>query len=140
MITDEEKKSLIDILNCVKDCDKWVLSTEKVVEDVFKEVITNSVFEYPAHSFILDLSDPLWKKYFTKAKIYELKCFKAKAVKSIPQLLQEYLDSYNWPKTADDIRRHAFTHFLNNEQFGKNGCNKVLFLLLIYSNLKVLYI
>jgi hypothetical protein len=52
-------------------------------------------------------------------QINELKSFKVKAFKPIPQSLQKYLDSYDGQKTADDIRKYAFTHYLNNEQFDK---------------------
>lgn len=62
---EEEENVLIDILDRVNDSDKRVLSTGKIIDNVFKQIISCSVFEYPVHLFILDLSDPLWKNHFT---------------------------------------------------------------------------
>lgn len=104
------------------------MSTEKVVEDVFKEVITNSVFKHSAHPFILDLSNPLWKKCFTEEDINELKPFKVKSFKNIPKSFQKYLDSYYGPETSEDIREYAFTHYLNNEQFDKKWSQQCIIL------------
>lgn len=53
-VTKDKKKALIDTLDRVNDSNKWVLSTGKIVDDVFKQIISCSVFEHPVHSFTLE--------------------------------------------------------------------------------------
>lgn len=45
-----------------------MILTGKAVEDIFKEVIANLVFEHPVHSCILDQSDLLWTKDMSEIK------------------------------------------------------------------------
>ncbi|CAO3696860.1 unnamed protein product [Rhizopus stolonifer] len=97
----------------------WVISTKKVVEDVFKDVISTSTFERLAHSFILDLTDPLWRNHFTEEETEEMKSDNPKPFKPIPELLQKYMDSYDDLKTVEDVRKYAFAHYLNINQFDK---------------------
>lgn len=118
-ITADEKQSLVEKINELDNSSKWILSTGKVVEDVFKTVIQGSTFEHPAHSFILDLQDPLWKMHFSSEELTELTTFKAKSLKPLPPTLQDYLNTYENLTSEVEIRKYAFTHYLGNDQFGK---------------------
>lgn len=63
VITAEEKEALLKKIENIKRDQKWILSTGKVVKDVYRTVIEDSSYEHPAHHFILDVNDPLWKKF-----------------------------------------------------------------------------
>jgi hypothetical protein len=112
-ITDKEKHTILKVLDRVSDSEKWVLSSGTIIDDVMRRVIQESVYEHPVHSLIMDPSDPLWISYLTATELDEIRTFNLKALKTIPSSLQEYIDSYDKPMTAKEIRKHAFSHFLD---------------------------
>lgn len=82
---------------------RWTLSTGTVVDDKMKQLVTDSVYEHPVHSMIIDPNDPVWKNYFSDIELHEIKYQEPKSLKQLPQELIEYLDLYDkkWNSAAD---------------------------------------
>lgn len=51
----------------------WKLSTEKLVELQMLKVVERCKFEYPAHSFILDMEDENWLEHFILDEMNEIR-------------------------------------------------------------------
>jgi hypothetical protein len=119
-ISEEEKRVVIEIFNNIKDSDKWVLSTGKIVDDIMRVCVEESFYEHPVHSLILDPSDLIWKKHFTVSELKEISAVNTRPLDEIPSELQQYINSYTACKTAMDLRKYVFSHCFDPiEEFDK---------------------
>jgi hypothetical protein len=82
---------------------KWRVSTSTIVDEKMRELVTNSSYEHPVHSMILDPYDPVWKRYFTASELEEISSFNAKNLEDIPAEIETCLNSYNrqWESAID---------------------------------------
>lgn len=92
----------------IKKDNKWVLSTNKVVEDIMKSLIQETVYEHPVHSLISDLSDPIWVNYFDENELEEIRTMNMKKILALPLDLSAYISTYEIYITARDM--HEFAH------------------------------
>ncbi|KAG1464114.1 hypothetical protein G6F56_005147 [Rhizopus delemar] len=99
----DEKKRVLGILDAIAKNDKWTLSTGTVVEDKMRELVVSSSFEHPVHSLIIDPFDPIWKKHFTTAELSEINLFKAKNLEDLSDDVHSYLNLYDqeWESAID---------------------------------------
>ncbi|KAI7864966.1 hypothetical protein BDF14DRAFT_1931718 [Spinellus fusiger] len=103
-LADSEKKLVVDLYNNIPTSGKWTLSTGRVVDDQMRQLAEDSIYEHPVHSLILDPNDSIWKQYFTMAELNEIRQYKSPQLPSIPDDLQDYLNSYDqkW-KSAKEL-------------------------------------
>ncbi|KAI7869840.1 uncharacterized protein EV154DRAFT_530435 [Mucor mucedo] len=110
LVSTETKARLIEKISQLNDHSKWRLSSGKFVEDAVCLVIDKCQYEHPAFSFIVDTSDLIWKKVFTKEELREIKNYKAPVLPSIDEDVKNYLTSFDQDvfKKAKDFYDHAF--------------------------------
>ncbi|SAL98586.1 hypothetical protein [Absidia glauca] len=101
--TGDEKSRVLCQYDIVPLEHKWTLSTGTVVDDKMKQLVTDSIYEHPVHSMIIDPSDPVWKTYFSDIELHEIKYQEPKSLRQLPQELIEYLELYDkkWNTAAD---------------------------------------
>lgn len=106
----ETKARIIEKISQLNDHSKWRLSSGKFVEDAVCQVINKCQYEHPAFSFIVDTSDLIWKKVFTKEELREIRNYKAPVLPSIDEDVKNYLASFDQDvfKKPKDFYDHAF--------------------------------
>ncbi|CAO3664789.1 unnamed protein product [Rhizopus stolonifer] len=79
--------------NFAKITKKWKLKSGKMIEDIMFKASKDFVVEHPAHSFILNVMDPVWKECFSQSEFDEIKSEESiiKFNKPFPSDLQELI-------------------------------------------------
>ncbi|RCI00330.1 hypothetical protein CU098_011269 [Rhizopus stolonifer] len=57
------------------------------------ELVEKSIYEHPAHSFILDPDDENWTDYFTEEELNEIRTHKSKELPTLPRELVDFLNN-----------------------------------------------
>jgi hypothetical protein len=93
VVSPSEKEEVLNMYRNLDGAKLWKLSTGKVVEREMKKLVEKSVYEHPAHSFILDPQDENWCEYFSEDELAEIRSHKLKEVPALPSELVKFLDS-----------------------------------------------
>ncbi|SAM00658.1 hypothetical protein [Absidia glauca] len=104
----DKKFPILQQYNSILEEHRWTLSTGTVVSDQMKQLVTDSVYEHPVHSMIIDPDDTIWKNYFSPAELKEIRTQELKPLGQLPQDLTECIDLYDqeW-STAIDLYQFA---------------------------------
>ncbi|KAI8149326.1 hypothetical protein BJV82DRAFT_662627 [Fennellomyces sp. T-0311] len=98
----------------MKDTEKWELPSGLKVEDVMYKFGLTCGTEHAAHSFIIDLSDPIWKTLFQhKQDREEIYSIKAKNMPAVDVRFKQYLESYIDKTTFSDLLAHARSQYFD---------------------------
>jgi hypothetical protein len=102
-LSEEEKLLILQQYNSILDEHRWTLSTGTVVSDQMKQLVTDSLYEHPVHSMIIDPDDTVWKNYFSPAELKEIRTQGLKPLGQLPQDLTECIDLYDqeWSTAID---------------------------------------
>ncbi|KAI7855477.1 hypothetical protein BDC45DRAFT_568367 [Circinella umbellata] len=71
----EDKKRIAVVYDRMVESKMWRLESGKYVEKEMKVVALEQEYEHPAHSVILDPTDPIWEKRFNSEELKELRVF-----------------------------------------------------------------
>ncbi|RCH82627.1 hypothetical protein CU097_005155, partial [Rhizopus azygosporus] len=91
--------------NYNKIAKKWILKTGRNVEDIIFKSTKDFIYEHPAHSFILDINDSVWKNHFSNEELLEMKANASlsDSNKDLPVNLQDMIWRLNGKTTFRDI-------------------------------------
>ncbi|KAI9481115.1 MAG: hypothetical protein EXX96DRAFT_595072 [Benjaminiella poitrasii] len=86
---------------------KWMLKSGRYVEDLMYEKIKNFKYEHLGHSFVLDVTDDMWKDVFEKDEIEEIEeaADSEEFCSELPGRLMETLQRLNGKITFQEIYR-----------------------------------
>ncbi|KAG1051641.1 hypothetical protein G6F43_006164 [Rhizopus delemar] len=84
---------------------KWVLKSGRNVEDLMYEKIKDFKYEHLGHSFVLDVTDDIWRNVFKKEEIEEIEevTNSNEFYNELPKRLVELLQKLNGKKTFQEI-------------------------------------
>ncbi|KAG0767010.1 hypothetical protein G6F57_006055 [Rhizopus arrhizus] len=84
---------------------KWMLKSGRYVEDLMYEKIKDFKYEHLGHSFVLDVTDDIWKDVFKKEEIEEIEevADSNEFYNELPKRLVELLQKLNGKKTFQEI-------------------------------------
>ncbi|KAI9490751.1 hypothetical protein BDB00DRAFT_768363, partial [Zychaea mexicana] len=93
------------------------LETGKYVEKEMKVVALEQEYEHPAHSVIMDPTDPIWEKRFNAEELYELRNYTVPVIPELPAPLEQFVESFEGKETLDDLYYHvrSFRYHLVHE-------------------------
>ncbi|KAI9483536.1 MAG: hypothetical protein EXX96DRAFT_536858 [Benjaminiella poitrasii] len=111
LITPEKKDLILKKISQIKKDNKWVLSTNKVVEDTMKSLIQETMYEHPVHSLILDPNDPIWVNYFDENELEEIRATNVKKMPDLPLDISAYISTYETYITARDMHKFAYSNY-----------------------------
>lgn len=100
-------KPRTEVEECFRDLknnDKWILSTGKIVEDSLYAFGKLQVGDHSSQSLIFDVGDSesyIKNDVFTEEGIEEIKAYKSPKPKEIPDDIKQYLNKFNCQSTAD---------------------------------------
>jgi hypothetical protein len=94
-LTAEEKNKCRIMYESLDRSNMWVLSTGTIVEKQMAAFALDCIYEHPAHSLILDVSDGVWKDYFSIEEINEIIGTKRTPLPSLPEELSMYINSFD---------------------------------------------
>ncbi|KAI8142746.1 hypothetical protein BJV82DRAFT_614151 [Fennellomyces sp. T-0311] len=102
MLTPEARSEFDRTYNAMKKEDKWEIRDGVYVEDIMYNFGTRATHEHPAHSFILNLSDPCWEQEFDEESLVAIRSYGNYSLPTLHSHVQELFDTYdNQPK--DDV-------------------------------------
>ncbi|KAG1524874.1 hypothetical protein G6F45_003749 [Rhizopus arrhizus] len=84
---------------------KWVLKSGRNVEDLMYEKIKGFKYEHLGHSFVLDVTDDIWRNVFKKEEIEEIEevTDSNEFYNELPKRLVELLEKLNGKKTFQEV-------------------------------------
>ncbi|KAG2225340.1 hypothetical protein INT45_005584 [Circinella minor] len=103
----KDKKRTAAVYDRMVESKMWGLKSGKYVEKEMKVVALEQEYEHPAHSVILDPTDPVWENRFNTEELKELRTFNRPIIPELPPHLEQFVESFEEKDTLDELYYHV---------------------------------